>query len=135
MTRILIIGANGQLARHTTKVLLAQTDAHLTLFLRKANRLKNPDPSRAVIVEGDATENRHHYLNLLALWNGLAQRWENEWDYASPAAAIEFAAIVQANAFVLGEQGLVADLASIDFEMTPEDGEAIQAAILGALEG
>ena len=93
------------------------------------------NPKALKNVEGDATENRHHYLNLLALWNGLAQRWENEWDYASPDAAIEFAAIVQANAFVLGEQGLVAHLASIDFEMTPEDGEAIQAAILGAQEG
>jgi uncharacterized protein YbjT (DUF2867 family) len=53
MTRILVLGANGQLARHTTPFILDRTDAHLTLYLRRANRLKNPDPQRVRIVEGD----------------------------------------------------------------------------------
>ncbi|MDM0029061.1 NAD(P)H-binding protein [Variovorax saccharolyticus] len=52
---ILIVGANGQLARHTTARLLAETDSRLTLFLRRASRLPNPDPARVTIVEGDAT--------------------------------------------------------------------------------
>ncbi|MDM0022406.1 NAD(P)H-binding protein [Variovorax saccharolyticus] len=52
---ILIVGANGQLARHTTARLLAETDAHLTLFLRRASRLPKPAPARVTIVEGDAT--------------------------------------------------------------------------------
>ncbi|BDT66670.1 hypothetical protein os1_08330 [Comamonadaceae bacterium OS-1] len=56
MQKVLIIGANGQLARHTTQVFLNQTDAHLTLYLRRAHRLQNPDPARATIVEGDATD-------------------------------------------------------------------------------
>lgn len=56
MTRILILGANGQLARHTTAFFLQHTDAHLTLFLRRAGRLKNPDPARATLVEGDVTD-------------------------------------------------------------------------------
>jgi uncharacterized protein YbjT (DUF2867 family) len=47
MTRVLILGANGQLARHTTTFFLERTDARLTLFLRRANRLTNPDPARA----------------------------------------------------------------------------------------
>jgi uncharacterized protein YbjT (DUF2867 family) len=50
---ILILGANGQLARNTTKALLARTGARLTLYLRRARRLQNPDPERVRIVEGD----------------------------------------------------------------------------------
>lgn len=53
MPRVLILGANGQLARNTTTVLLRETDATLTLFLRKSQRLRNPDPSRVKIVDGD----------------------------------------------------------------------------------
>ena len=53
MPNILILGANGQLARNTTPFFLKQPDVHLTLYLRRANRLKNPDPSRVTIMEGD----------------------------------------------------------------------------------
>jgi putative NADH-flavin reductase len=56
MTRILILGANGQLARNTTRVLLRDTDAQLTLYLRRASRLENPDPTRVTIVEGDVLD-------------------------------------------------------------------------------
>ena len=56
MTRLLILGANGQLARHTTDVLLRTTDVTLTLYLRRASRLKNPDPSRIRIIEGDVLD-------------------------------------------------------------------------------
>jgi len=54
--RVLILGANGQLARHTTSLFLATRDAELTLYLRRANRLANPDPVRVRIVEGDVTD-------------------------------------------------------------------------------
>lgn len=57
LTRILILGANGQLARHTTPFLLDRTNAHLTLYLRRASRLKNPDPQRVTVVEGDVLDN------------------------------------------------------------------------------
>lgn len=57
MTRILIIGANGQIARVAAKLLLNQTDAELTLYLRNSARLKalaqNP---RVQVVEGDALD-------------------------------------------------------------------------------
>ena len=56
MTNVLILGANGQLARNTTRVFLRDTDAKLTLYLRRAGRLKNPDPARAGIVEGDVLD-------------------------------------------------------------------------------
>ena len=44
MTKVLILGANGQLARNTTRVFLEKTDVALTLFLRRSSRLQNPDP-------------------------------------------------------------------------------------------
>jgi hypothetical protein len=47
---------NGQLACHTTAVFLRTTDATLTLYLRRAARLKNPDPDRVRIVEGDVLD-------------------------------------------------------------------------------
>ena len=56
MTRVLILGANGQLARNTTRVLLEKTDATLTLYLRRASRLPNPDPRRVTVVEGDVLD-------------------------------------------------------------------------------
>jgi uncharacterized protein YbjT (DUF2867 family) len=56
MPKILILGANGQLARNTTSFFMKQPDVHLTLYLRRANRLKNPDPSRVTIVEGDVMD-------------------------------------------------------------------------------
>jgi uncharacterized protein YbjT (DUF2867 family) len=53
---VLILGANGQLARNTTRVFLQETDARLTLYLRRASRLRNPDPRRVTIVEGDVLD-------------------------------------------------------------------------------
>jgi uncharacterized protein YbjT (DUF2867 family) len=56
MTKILILGANGQLARNTTRLFLERTDARLSLYLRRANRLRNPDPNRTTIIEGDVLD-------------------------------------------------------------------------------
>ena len=58
MTKVLVLGANGQLARNTTRVFLERNDATLTLYLRQAHRLRNPDPARATIVEGDVLDLR-----------------------------------------------------------------------------
>ncbi|RJT34348.1 NAD-dependent epimerase/dehydratase family protein [Mesorhizobium waimense] len=56
MTKVLILGANGQLARNATRVFLETTDVTLTLYLRRARRLANPDPRRVAIVEGDVVD-------------------------------------------------------------------------------
>jgi uncharacterized protein YbjT (DUF2867 family) len=56
MVNVLILGANGQLARHTTRVFLRDTDARLTLYLRRARRLSNPHPDRVTIAEGDVLD-------------------------------------------------------------------------------
>jgi uncharacterized protein YbjT (DUF2867 family) len=56
MTNVLILGANGQLAKNTTRMFLSDSDARLTLYLRRASRLRNPDPNRVSIVEGDVLD-------------------------------------------------------------------------------
>lgn len=50
MTRILILGADRQLARTTARVLLGTTDAMLTLYLRRASRLANPDTASSRLI-------------------------------------------------------------------------------------
>lgn len=52
---ILIIGAAGQIARAATQELLDRTDASLTPYARKANRL-GKETDRIRIVDGDATD-------------------------------------------------------------------------------
>ena len=54
--KILILGANGHLARNTTRFFLEHSGVQLTLYLRRAHRLKNPDPNRVTIVEGDVLD-------------------------------------------------------------------------------
>jgi len=56
MTKVLILGANGGLARNTTKVFLEREDIALTLYLRRSSRIANPDPARVTIVEGDVLD-------------------------------------------------------------------------------
>jgi uncharacterized protein YbjT (DUF2867 family) len=56
MARVLILGANGQLARNTKRLLLGDPALTLTLYLRRANRLKNPAPERVAIVESDVLD-------------------------------------------------------------------------------
>jgi uncharacterized protein YbjT (DUF2867 family) len=54
--KVLVLGANGQLARNTTRAFLERSDVSLTLYLRRASRLPNPDPARVTIVEGDVLD-------------------------------------------------------------------------------
>lgn len=57
MTHILIIGAHGQIAQVATKVLLTHPEVSLTLYLRRAARLRGRWPQdRVALVEGDATD-------------------------------------------------------------------------------
>ncbi|GGE02826.1 NAD-dependent dehydratase [Aureimonas endophytica] len=58
MTNVLILGANGQIARVATKLFLETTDAHLTLLLRKARRLGAVDAGRVDVVEADVLDER-----------------------------------------------------------------------------
>ena len=56
---ILILGANGQIARAATELFLERTDARLTLYLRNARRLKiSGHADRLRVVEGDVMESK-----------------------------------------------------------------------------
>jgi len=54
--RALVPGANGRLARNTTRVFPRDSHAELTACLRRAHRLSNPDPERVAILEGDVLD-------------------------------------------------------------------------------
>lgn len=54
MTNVLILGAHGHIATLARQQLKADTDAHLTLFLRNAKRIKDADLHRETVVDGDA---------------------------------------------------------------------------------
>ena len=57
MTRILIIGAHGQIAQVATRLLLERGDAELTLYLRRSDRLSHLTRQPGVrVVEGDAAD-------------------------------------------------------------------------------
>jgi uncharacterized protein YbjT (DUF2867 family) len=56
MKNVLILGANGQVARLAIDRFLRDTDAKLTLFLRNPGRLGRVDPARASVVEGDVLD-------------------------------------------------------------------------------
>ncbi|MEN2347114.1 SDR family oxidoreductase [Lentilactobacillus parabuchneri] len=56
MANVLILGAHGKIAQLVETQLLAETDHHLTLFLRNADRLKVTDSKRETVIEGDAAD-------------------------------------------------------------------------------
>jgi uncharacterized protein YbjT (DUF2867 family) len=56
MTNVLILGAAGQIARVATRLFLETTDAHLTLYLRNARRLRGLPADRTRVVEGDVLD-------------------------------------------------------------------------------
>lgn len=59
MTSVLILGANGQIARAATNLFLKRTDVRLTLYLRSARRLKFSGHSDQVrIVEADVLDSK-----------------------------------------------------------------------------
>lgn len=56
MQNILILGANGRIARFAEQDLLAKTNYQLIYFLRNSSRLTIQNPNREQVIEGDATK-------------------------------------------------------------------------------
>jgi uncharacterized protein YbjT (DUF2867 family) len=56
MTKVLVLGASGGIARVATDLFLSETDARLTLYLRNARKLRGIDSKRARVVEGDVLD-------------------------------------------------------------------------------
>ncbi|KRL94253.1 saccharopine dehydrogenase related protein [Levilactobacillus hammesii DSM 16381] len=55
MTNVLVLGANGKIAKLATAQLLENDQNQLTLFLRNAKRLADAASDRVKVVEGDAS--------------------------------------------------------------------------------
>lgn len=53
---ILILGAGGQIASFAIPLFLERTDAHLTLYLRDAQRLQKLKSDRVRVIEGDVLD-------------------------------------------------------------------------------
>lgn len=53
MTKILILGASGQIARHVVDMLAERNSVELTLFLRDAKKLGRKVPANTRVIEGD----------------------------------------------------------------------------------
>ncbi|MGG3693736.1 SDR family oxidoreductase [Heyndrickxia ginsengihumi] len=56
MTNVLILGANGSIARVAIDLFLNETDVQLTLYLRHSRRLKNLESNQVRIIEGDVLD-------------------------------------------------------------------------------
>src|SRR4051812_16044446 len=58
MSYVLILGANGSVARVAIDLFLKQTDATLTLYLRDPRKLKKIDSDRVRVVQGDVLDTK-----------------------------------------------------------------------------
>src|SRR3954454_18095563 len=56
MTNVLILGANGSLARVAIDMFLKETNAQLSFYLRNSRRIRNIDTNRVRVIEGDVME-------------------------------------------------------------------------------
>lgn len=56
MTKVLILGANGHIARLAIEQFKAQTDTQLTLYLRHASRIKDIAPADSQVIQGDVLD-------------------------------------------------------------------------------
>ncbi|GAB1717610.1 MAG: NAD-dependent dehydratase [Nitrobacter sp.] len=55
MTKVLVLGAGGQIARHVVSMLESDADVHLTLFVRNPSQLTHM-PADAKLVQGDVLD-------------------------------------------------------------------------------
>lgn len=56
MTKVIVLGAAGQIAKHAIEFLLKNPDIQLTLFLRNAGRLSHLGSNQVRIIEGDVLD-------------------------------------------------------------------------------
>ena len=56
MTRVLVLGANGKIARRATQIYLDSTNNSLRLYLRNPARLRDIDNRLVEVVGGDTTD-------------------------------------------------------------------------------
>lgn len=83
----------------------------------------------------DAQENGEIYVELITAWQVEAQQWSLDWDCDDEQSHIQLAAIADAQAFFLGETGIIQHLGSIGLDLTQEQYEAMGEALEAAKAG
>lgn len=58
MTKVLVLGAGGQIARHAIEMLAGNREIAQTLYLRHARKLHGAVPQNAKVVEGDVLDRK-----------------------------------------------------------------------------
>lgn len=58
MTKVLVLGAGGQIARWVIEMLADSKDVEMTLYLRHARKLHGKSPKNAKVVEGDVLDRK-----------------------------------------------------------------------------
>ena len=58
MTRVLVLGAGGQIARWVIEMLADSKDVEMTLYLRHTRKLHGKPPKNAKVIEGDVLDRK-----------------------------------------------------------------------------
>jgi uncharacterized protein YbjT (DUF2867 family) len=58
MTKVLVLGAGGQIARWVIEMLAEDNSVKLTLYLRHKRKLQGKVPSNAKVIEGDVLDRK-----------------------------------------------------------------------------
>lgn len=85
--------------------------------------------------EDDMEVNRALYLNIYYGWMRLIQQEELDWDLGEEDSLGHMAALTDAAAFLLGDQGLITYLDAAGFEPTAEDKDLLSAAFTDEVDG
>lgn len=81
--------------------------------------------------EEDVVDNKNHYLNIFIGWLQMLAELEEEWHVDNFEADIEMAAIIEARAFLVGEQGVIQHLQTINFQFGEDERALVDAAMAG----
>ena len=79
--------------------------------------------------------NRVLYMNIYIGWMRLIQQEELDWDLGEEDSLGHMAALTDAAAFLLGDQGLITYLDAAGFEPTAEDKDLLSAAFTDEVDG
>ena len=85
--------------------------------------------------EDDMEVNRVLYMNIYIGWMRLIQQEELDWDLGEEDSLGHMAALTDAAAFLLGDQGLITYLDAAGFEPTAADKELLNAALADEVDG
>lgn len=85
--------------------------------------------------EDDMEVNRVLYMNIYIGWMRLIQQEELDWDLGEEDSLGHMAALTDAAAFLLGDQGLITYLDAAGFEPTAEDKDLLSAAFTDEVDG